>query len=190
MSGRVTYRHNPADKFIVGTIGEPGSRQFFLQFSSSSGINTVAIEKEQLMALVERFEELIRELKRKKLASDKELFSPSVKLESNLDFPIEEDFRAGVMGITWEPEEESVSLEVQEISDQQEFTDLIQIDSDTSDFEYPPEILQATLKISQIRGFISLADRVISAGRELCPFCGLPVNPGGHLCPRANGYKR
>ncbi|NDH38436.1 MAG: DUF3090 domain-containing protein, partial [Actinobacteria bacterium] len=23
-----------------------------------------------------------------------------------------------------------------------------------------------------------------------CVFCGGPINPGGHLCPRANGYRR
>jgi len=29
-------------------------------------------------------------------------------------------------------------------------------------------------------------------GEELkpCPFCGGPVDPAGHLCPRANGFRR
>jgi hypothetical protein len=31
---------------------------------------------------------------------------------------------------------------------------------------------------------------VIAAGRQPCPFCGLPINPEGHLCARANGYRR
>jgi uncharacterized repeat protein (TIGR03847 family) len=190
MSGRVVFRHNPTSNFIVGTIGEPGNRQFFLQFNSSSGTNTIAIEKEQLIALVERFEELIREIKRKKLSTDNELFATATSLDGELEFPIEEDFRAGIMGITWEPDEERVVLEVQELSDQQEFSDLIQVDTDTSEYEFPPDILQANLRISQIRGFNFLAEKVLSAGRQACPFCGLPINIGGHLCPRANGYKR
>ena len=26
--------------------------------------------------------------------------------------------------------------------------------------------------------------------RPACPFCGGPVDPAGHLCPRANGFRR
>jgi ribosomal protein L24E len=31
---------------------------------------------------------------------------------------------------------------------------------------------------------------VLGAGRPDCPFCGNPVDPSGHLCVRANGFKR
>ena len=137
MSKRVIYRHNPAENFIVGSVGEPGERSFFLQFESISGTNAISIEKPQLIALVERFEELIRELKRKKMASDSEIFAPAKMLNGELEYPIDEDFRAGVMGITWEPEEERVSLEVQEFSEMEEFSDLVQIDEDTSDYDFP-----------------------------------------------------
>lgn len=190
MSIRIIYRHIPALEFKVGTIGEPGSRQFFLQFSSASGTNTIAIEKTQLMALIERFSELIRELKRNKLANDGELYAPAINVSGKLEFPIEEDFRAGVMGITWDPDRQNVSLEIQELSDQEQFSDLIQIDVDTSDVDFPPDLLQAILTLPQIRGFVILAKQVIAAGRAPCPFCGLPIDPSGHLCPRANGYKR
>jgi hypothetical protein len=30
----------------------------------------------------------------------------------------------------------------------------------------------------------------VSAGREPCPFCGSPLDPTGHVCPRANGFRR
>jgi hypothetical protein len=30
---------------------------------------------------------------------------------------------------------------------------------------------------------------VVSAGRPPCPFCGLPVDADGHLCPRMNGHR-
>ena len=190
MSQRVTYFHNPTEDFIVGTIGEPGNRQFFLQFTSTSGTNLIALDKSQVVALIERFEELIREIKRQKLASEKSIFAPALNSQAELNFPITEDFQAGVMGITWEPTTETVSLEIQEISDLEDFADLVQIDSDTSEFEFPPDILQATLSIAQIRGFINLSDRILAGGRSPCPFCGLPIDITGHLCPRANGYKR
>jgi hypothetical protein len=31
---------------------------------------------------------------------------------------------------------------------------------------------------------------VVSAGRPACPFCSQPLDPSGHICPRANGYRR
>jgi hypothetical protein len=31
---------------------------------------------------------------------------------------------------------------------------------------------------------------VVNAGRAPCPFCGSPIDPAGHLCPRANGFRR
>lgn len=175
---------------MVGTLGDPGERHFFIQVSSAIGLNTISLTKSQLIALVERFEELLRELKRKKIASDSELNAPPIVLEEKLEFPIEEDFHAGVMGITWESITENILLEIQEYSELEEFSDLVQIDEDTDEFDFPPDILLAILKISQIKGFINLADKVIEAGRAICPFCGLPIDISGHLCPRANGYKR
>ena len=190
LSNRTFYIHNPVENLVVGTIGEPGEREFFIQVSSKIGLTTIAIEKNQLEVLIERLEELLRELKRQKLASSSSLSATWNQTDSNLSFPVTEDFQAGIMGITWDPENEKISLEIQEHSDQEEFRDLVQIDTDTSEFEFPPAILQGILEISQIREFIKLAVRVIEAGREPCPFCGLPINLKGHLCPRSNGYKR
>ena len=66
---RIIYRHQPATRFIVSAIGDPGERQFFIQVKSDDGINSVTLEKSQVIALTQRFEDLIRELRRGKLAS-------------------------------------------------------------------------------------------------------------------------
>ena len=34
-----------------------------------------------------------------------------------------------------------------------------------------------------------LATMLIAAGRPPCPFCGLPLDPEGHVCPRQNGHR-
>ncbi|MFM8869179.1 MAG: DUF3090 family protein, partial [Candidatus Nanopelagicus sp.] len=73
---RIIYRHEPATRFIVSAIGEPGQRQFFLQVKSDAGLNAVTLEKGQVAALAERLEELIRELRRGKLADASELTHP------------------------------------------------------------------------------------------------------------------
>ena len=40
------------------------------------------------------------------------------------------------------------------------------------------------------RAFARRAVAVVAAGRPPCPFCGQPLDPDGHICPRANGYRR
>ena len=40
------------------------------------------------------------------------------------------------------------------------------------------------------RAFVKRTEQVLEAGRPSCPFCGVPVDPEGHLCVRANGFKR
>jgi uncharacterized repeat protein (TIGR03847 family) len=58
------------------------------------------------------------------------------------------------------------------------------------DLEFGPDLIIASMKINQIKGFCNRANMVVNAGRPACLFCALPVDPKGHLCPRANGYRR
>ncbi|CAB4701514.1 MAG: DUF3090 family protein [Actinobacteria bacterium] len=189
MSERIIFSHEDATRFIVGTVGLPGERSFFIQAVSDAGITTVAVEKSQVVALTERLAELITEIRRSKLASLDEIGLPAVTDNANLEFPIEEEFTAGVMGIAWDPDTQRVSIEIQSIADG-DFTELISDDEDLADVEDPPDLLRVTVRLNQVRGFINRAETIILAGRAPCPFCGLPIDPNGHLCPRANGYRR
>lgn len=177
---RIVYRHLPAQRFIVSAIGEPGERQFFLQIKSMEGMNSVTIEKSQVIALTQRFEDLIRELRRGKLVSAQELASPAVKDDLPMELPIDEDFQVGVISITWE--KEMVEINIQAVSQDDELL--------LDDLDVGPDLLIATLKVDQVRGFCERANAIVSAGRAACPFCGLPIDPLGHLCPRSNGYRR
>jgi len=177
---RVIYRHQPATRFIVSAIGEPGERQFFIQVKSSNGLNSVTLEKTQVIALTERFEELIRELRRGKLATAANLSAATVADDLPMELPIDEDFQVDVISITWE--KDLVFVNIQAISQDE---DLILDDLDSG-----PDLIIATLRIDQVKGFCERAKSIVNAGRPACPFCGLPIDPLGHLCPRANGYRR
>ncbi|MEI7931207.1 MAG: DUF3090 family protein, partial [Actinomycetes bacterium] len=61
MSERIIFSHDDASKFVVGTVGLPGERSFFIQAVSDLGITTVAVEKSQVEALAARLKELITE---------------------------------------------------------------------------------------------------------------------------------
>ena len=186
---RIIYNHEDATRFIVGTVGVPGERAFFIQASSVAGTTTVAVEKSQVAALTERLHELITEVRRNKLASLDELDLPATIDNDNLEFPLDEEFRAGVMGISWDPQTQRVAIEIQSIADG-EFTELISDDEELAGVEDPPDLLRLTLRLNQVKGFCNRAENVLQAGRSVCPFCGLPIDATGHLCPRANGYRR
>jgi uncharacterized repeat protein (TIGR03847 family) len=60
---RRAYLFDSPDRFIAGTVGEPGSRTFFLQAREGGRIASVALEKIQVVALAQRLGELLEELR-------------------------------------------------------------------------------------------------------------------------------
>ena len=177
---RIVYRHDQPSRFIASAIGEPGQREFFLQVKSDDGINTLGIEKSQVMALTERFEELIREIRRGKLVSPEEMSVRPLIDNDPLELPIEPDFLVGIMSITWESGRVYVNLQAASQDDE------IYLD----DIDEGPDLVVVKLTIEQVKGFCERAKDIVNAGRPACAFCALPIDPIGHLCPRANGYRR
>ncbi len=184
---RIIYSHHNVERCVVGTVGVPGERAFFIQVLSSKGLNCVAVEKTQVQALVERLQLLVREIRRNRLASTDSLNLPAIKDDAQLEYPITEDFRAGVIAITYEQGNQTIDLQIQGVSD--DVDELIEAGDEEVGID-TPDLLIVSLTIAQVRGFCDRALNVVSAGRSPCPFCGLPLNPEGHICPRANGYRR
>lgn len=185
---RYVYRHDSVMRCKVGTVGLPGERQFFLQVISALESTSVAIEKTQANALSERLRTMLRELRRSQLASIDELNIVSERDDAPLEFPITEDFRVGVIGISWDQESQRIQIEAQAIGDET-LVELLD-DEQAELLEDAPDLLTFKLRIHQARAFCDATDAVVAAGRAPCPFCGLPVDVNGHLCPRANGYRR
>ncbi|CAB5065314.1 unannotated protein [freshwater metagenome] len=159
---------------------------------------TIACEKAQAAALVERLELLLKEI-RKKNSSGHPINSAISYLRDDkpLEQPIAEDFRAGVMAITWLNAESLVMIETQAISEQMVFPDITEEENGDDDPKLipdddldGPDLLRVKLSLAQVKEFISRTNSVIDAGRQPCTFCGIPIDPNGHLCPRANGYRR
>ena len=48
--------------------------------------------------------------------------------------------------------------------------------------------LSMRLTRSQARALVRDAATLAAAGRPLCPMCGQPMDPGGHVCPEQNGH--
>jgi len=192
---RIINSFESVDRFVTGTVGQPGERAFYIQARFSGSLVTVAIEKTQAQALVERLQILLKEIRKKKEIEipQKEI---SVRDDQPLEPPIAEDFRAGVMAITWLNAEAKIMIEAQAISEEI-ILDGADSETDESDPKLipdddlaGPDLLRVKLSITQVKEFIARTTAVIDAGRAPCTFCGIPIDPNGHLCPRANGYRR
>ncbi len=186
---RIVFEYDPPERFVAGTVGEPGQRTFFLQARGSGRTTSVSLEKQQVAVLAERVEALLDEVVRR---SSGEAGVPAVTPADAadpdpLDAPIEEEFRVGTMALAWDADDEVVVIEAQALTegDEDDEPPLI-VDED----EDGPPLLRVRISGSAARAFVSRAQAVVAAGRPPCPFCGGPLDAGGHVCPRANGYRR
>ena len=186
----LVHAFDPPERFVAGTVGEPGQRTFFLQARDGARLTSVALEKQQVEALSERVDELLDEVMQ---AAGGSAVIPAVApfdLVDNdpLDQPIEEEFRAGTMTLSWDSSTERIVIEVFPYTEAAVVSPE-QLDEDLEEPE-PDEIFLVRLTAGAARAFVSRARTVLGAGRPDCPFCGNPVDPQGHLCVRANGFKR
>jgi uncharacterized repeat protein (TIGR03847 family) len=190
----VVHRFDPPERFVAGTVGEPGQRTFFLQAREGVRITSVALEKQQVAILGERIDELLDELiSVGGVASLIPVITP-VELVDNgpLEQPIVEEFRAGTITLSWDADDERVVVEVFPVIEvavpiEADEDDLVDLPIDEPE---PEELFVVRLTPVLARVFATRAASVVSAGRPPCQFCGGPVDPAGHLCPRANGFRR
>lgn len=184
---RELHSFDPPDRFVAGTVGEPGERTFFLQARAGSHVVTVALEKQQVQVLAERVDDLLDEVVRRSAGTA--AVPATAPLDSEdvapLDTPISEEFRVGAMALGWNGESERLVIEAHAaVEDEQDVPDL------ETDPDEGPACLRVRLSGSMGRAFVKRALSLVSAGRPPCPFCNRPLDPAGHICPRANGYRR
>ncbi len=193
MAGRI-LEYDPPTRFVAGTVGQPGSRTFFLQArgvpagGASSSLTSVVLEKQQVLALAERVEELLDEVLRRSGGTAPAIASDALDDLAPLDTPIEEEFRVGTMSLVWDVDRERVVIECFEVRP----------DDDTSDDDEDEpsgtggdrQVLRVAVTAGAARAFAKRALALVNAGRPPCPLCAEPLDPEGHICPRANGYRR
>lgn len=190
----IVHAFDPPERFVAGTVGEPGARTFFLQAREGARVVSVALEKQQVAALAERVDELLDEVMADASTTSVVPAVAPVGLtdEEPLDLPIAEEFRAGTMTLSWDPQAERVVIEVFPVGE--ELVGLSDLEDPAAELPpatpEPSEVFVVRIDAGHARAFVQRAERVVGAGRPDCPFCGQPMDPEGHLCVRANGFKR
>lgn len=184
------FEFDPPERFVVGTVGEPGSRTFYLQargrIAGRPGTVTtsVACEKQQVAVLAERLGELIDEVGRRQFADTPQAPAVAGDLDP-LDLPLTEEFRVGAMSLGYDTERDLVVLECFAAVEGD-----FEQDDEADGTEGERDVLRVIMTQTQTQQFVTRATAVVAAGRPPCPFCEEPLSPSGHICPRANGYRR
>jgi len=180
---RAIHVFRTPDRFVAGTVGEPGNRTFYLQAVHDHRVISVMLEKQQVEMLAERVGALLVEINRRfgtPLPPDGE-----VEDLSPLTSPVDAEFRVGTMGLGWDAEAQSVVVELLAVSDTEYDASVILDDSEDG-----PDAVRVFLSPDSARQFATRSRLVISAGRPPCPLCDEPLDPEGHFCVRTNGYHR
>jgi uncharacterized repeat protein (TIGR03847 family) len=179
------YSYDPPDRFIAGTVGQPGQRTFYLQASASGRVTSVALEKVQVSQLAERLDELLDEVLRRSSGSAAIPAAAPAALADDgpLELPLLEDFRVGAIALAWDHDDERVIIEAQQEADEpiEPLSDDVPEDG--------PGVLRVRISAAAARAFSQRALALVSQGRPPCPLCGLPLDEAGHICPRQNGHR-
>jgi uncharacterized repeat protein (TIGR03847 family) len=179
------YMYDPPERFVAGSVGQPGERTFYLQAKSRGRLTSVSLEKFQVSLLAERLDELLDEVLRRSGGSPEVPAAAPTGLQDDgpLDMPVMEDFRVGAIALAWDGEESRVVIEAQEATEEpvEPLAEEIPLDG--------PAVLRVRITPGAARAFAQRALRIVAAGRPPCPLCGLPLNADGHVCPRQNGHR-
>src|SRR3954463_7183703 len=109
----LVHRYDAPDRFVAGTVGQPGERTFFLQAREGNRITSVACEKQQVSVLAEHLDKVLDEVVRRSAGEiDVPPASPTARDVDPLDAPITEEFRVGTMTIAWDPTIDRIVIEL------------------------------------------------------------------------------
>jgi uncharacterized repeat protein (TIGR03847 family) len=190
----LVHRYDAPDRFVAGTVGQPGERTFFLQAREGNRMTSVVCEKQQVSVLAEHLDRVLDEVQRRSAGQvDVPPASSTARDTDPLDAPINEEFRVGTMTIAWDPSIDRIVIELfsnVDVDDEEQPEETSSPAADEPEEIEADEVFVVKITASYARDFVARAQALVAAGRPSCPFCLQPIDPQGHICPRANGYRR
>jgi uncharacterized repeat protein (TIGR03847 family) len=168
------------DRVVIGTIGVPGARTFYLQVRAGTQIVSIAMEKQQSALLAAKIDEILDQLLTVEGNPHSVPTSTPIELVDNEQLEaVQEQFRTGAMNLGWDPTTAQVVIEAYPITDVDPDNNDETPDEDGADV---PEMLLVRMPVGTARAFAKRTREVVGAGRPACPLCGYPVDADGHVC--------
>jgi uncharacterized repeat protein (TIGR03847 family) len=173
---RRVFDFDTPDRFVAGVVGEPGARAFYLQARQGGALVSIGLEKTQVAALAGRMSELLDTVE----GLSGELPPGAVRDDRPLEEPTVELFRVGAMALAWDATAAQIVIEAQPLGEDADFGGV------TDRAASGPDLFRVRVEPARARDFIRRAAALVAAGRPACPFCGQPLEPTGHFCPKTN----
>jgi len=151
------------DHFIAGAMGPSGQRVFYLQAAQSHTLVTLKCEKEQVRGLGQYLADLLARLG----------IEASPHAVALLE-PIEPAWAVASLGVGYDAEDDRILVVAQELLEEESTEE--------------PATARFRITRAQAAAFVECTRELMKAGRPICPICGRPKDPDGHVCPRSNGY--
>ncbi len=173
----------PVTRITAGAVGASGRRTFVLQAFFGAEPFCWVIEKDQAMALSKAIPELLADVR----AEFPELGEPLVAAAPNLALvePLQPLFRVGSIGVEYDRLHDLVIFTLVDANTMNVEGEEGPIDADAE----PPEHHLFTTR-GQAKLLGEQAEKVVVAGRLLCPRCDMPMDEFGHFCAPANPRTR
>lgn len=168
----VFYEFEDVDAFTTGAIGEPGSRVFFLQARHGKQRVAVKCEKQQVSAIAQYLRRVLNDLP----PPDDRPVANSLELVE----PVHEAFVLGPIGLGYDRNSDRLVVQLEEVN----LGD--GADADDDETEGADGHIRLYVTRGQAASFCDHAEQVVAAGRPDCRWCGFPIDPDGHPCPRMN----
>jgi uncharacterized repeat protein (TIGR03847 family) len=167
------YEFDEVDMFTAAAIGEPGSRVFYLHARAGQQRVTVKCEKQQVTAIAQYLRRVLSDLP-----------PPEDRpLPFELRDPGEQSFVLGPIGLGYDRGHDRLLVQLEElVPSSGEDDDEVAIVSEDPDRGH----VRLYVTRSQAAAFCEYADELVAAGRPNCQWCGNPIDPDGHPCPRMN----
>ena len=148
-------------------LGEPGKRTFRIQLQSGAASACLWLEKEQLSELALYLQQILaslpeQERERKEPVAEPEWAGGVASI----------DFKIGKMSLAHNAATTSFFIVAHDVEEPEDSVPTISF----------------WLSMTQAEELVREALKVCAAGRPRCFLCGRPIDPDGHVCPRANGH--
>ncbi len=154
------------DFLTVGTLGPRGQREFFLQARSEGRLVSLKVEKQQVAALAEYLDRVLKELPE----AAGEIGDPPQDLD--LREPVVVEWTVASLAIAYAQELDRLVVVAESFVD----------DEDQEPFQ-----ARFFLQRGEVAGLVGRARTVVAAGRPPCLYCGQPLEArNGDWCPCRN----
>src|SRR5205823_3602568 len=167
------YELDPVDRIERAAVGEPGQRRFFLLATGSGRSMTLSCEKSQVQALIVRLHQMLEAQQVEAPQESSPATSPSPQ-------PGDPEWQIGEIGLGYHEARRMFVLVASQAA--------VGESTEATEAGDAPSV-RFWLSHDQVVAFSKQAESVLTAGRPLCPRCGLPMDPTGHPCPVMNGAR-